>query len=103
MFSRRDRVELAVLGLVALGWALVAAPVLHTVEHAHGHRHHHGAPGDTAPHGDGSFEHQHVLFVEAPMAPVLVAQWQPLARVEPSRPEAPSLQASFRPERPQGP
>lgn len=103
MFSRRDRFELAVLGLVALGWALVVAPALHAVEHAHGHRHHHGAPSDASHHGNGSFEHQHALFVDAPTAPVLVAQWQPLARVEPRRPEAPSLASSFRPEQPQGP
>lgn len=103
MFSRRDRFELAVLGLVTLGWALVVAPALHTVEHVHGHRHHHGAPSDSSHHGDGSVEHQHALFVDPPAAPVLVAQWRPLARVEALRPEAPSLAASFRPEQPQGP
>lgn len=91
------------LGLVALVWALVVAPALHAVEHAHGHQHHHGAPSDGSHHGDGSLEHQHALFVDPPAAPVLVAQWHALPRVEPRCPEAPSLASSFRPEQPQGP
>lgn len=106
MFTRRDRVELAVLGLVALGWALVLAPVLHAVEHAHGHAHHHGAPAHAPPpghHADGSVEHQQALFVDPPAAPVLVATWQPLPRPQPAAPEPPTLAAHFRPEQPQGP
>ncbi|MEW6431263.1 MAG: hypothetical protein AB1730_07110 [Myxococcota bacterium] len=103
MFTRRDRFELAVLGLVALGWGLVLAPVLHAVEHAHGHAHHHGAPASQPRHGDGSVEHQQAVFLDPPAAPVLGASWRPLPRVEPARPDAPDIAPAFRPEQPQGP
>ncbi|MEW5737996.1 MAG: hypothetical protein AB1938_03665 [Myxococcota bacterium] len=104
MFSRRDRVELSVLGLLVLGWALVVAPVLHAVEHSHGHAHQHGAPAQgPASHGDGSLEHGKAVFHSSPAWPVVVAVWQPLAAPEALRPEAPALVASFRPEQPQGP
>ncbi|MCC6336887.1 MAG: hypothetical protein IT380_23210 [Myxococcales bacterium] len=104
MFSRRDRVELSVLGLLALGWALVISPVLHAVEHSHGHAHSHGAPAPRpGAHGEGSVEHGKAVFQSAPAMPVLVAVWQPLERTESLAPEAPSLASSFRPEQPQGP
>ncbi|MGV3623568.1 MAG: hypothetical protein ACO1OB_22300 [Archangium sp.] len=73
MLSRVDRREWAVLGLMALAWCLVAAPLLHQLTHAHGHRHTHNAPVQQA----GNFEHQSVAFTQAPpmpqLAPVLLA------------------------------
>lgn len=105
MFSRRDRVELSVLGLLVLGWALVVAPLVHTVEHAHGHAHHHGAPakGEPATHGVGSAEHLQAVVSGPAAMPVVVAVWQPLPRVEFASPEAPTLRPAFRRAQPQGP
>jgi len=104
MFTRRDRVELSVLGLLVLGWALVFAPVLHALAHAHGHTHQHGAPSSTpVPHGAGSVEHQRALFVDAAPAPVLLAAWQPLDVARPPEPDAPFTAARLLPEQPQGP
>ena len=101
VFTRRDRVELAVLGLWALGWALVVAPALHAVEH--GHAHHHGAPADTSQHGDGSLEHHQALLLQQPPPPAVVTSWTLLAQAEPSSPDAPHLAAQFASAQPQGP
>ncbi len=58
------------LGLVALTWCLLVAPVLHRETHSHGTKHSHQGPGDSRPsqdsresHGSGSFEHFAVSFV----------------------------------------
>jgi hypothetical protein len=102
VFSRRDRVELSILGLVILGWALVVSPVLHAVEH--GHAHAHGAPSPApASHGAGSVEHAKAVFQSSPAVPVVVALWQPLVSPSRSFPDAPSVSTHFRPEQPQGP
>jgi hypothetical protein len=102
---RADRRELAVLGLVALGWALLVAPLLHRQEHAHGHQHHHGPSSplkQTEDHGAGTFEHQSVAFVSA--APLSFEGVVLLAQVEPSaRPLAPSVELRRRVEQSQAP
>jgi hypothetical protein len=90
VFSRADRREWAVLGLLALAWALLAAPLLHRAAHAHGHAHHHGDEVPPAQHGHGSLEHQQALFLPAPKlaSPVFVAVRRPLASLAvPARPE----------------
>ena len=58
------------LGLVALTWCLLVAPVLHRETHSHGTKHAHQGPGDSREsrdsresHGSGSFEHFAVSFV----------------------------------------
>jgi hypothetical protein len=61
-----------VLGLVALAWGLLVAPLLHRETHAHGHSHSHGPAQPSAPHGGGSLEHQALSFVESPAAPAPV-------------------------------
>lgn len=53
------------LGLLALGWALLVAPVLHRETHSHGTSHSHG-PSSNQKHGDGSLEHQALAFTQAP-------------------------------------
>lgn len=57
------------LGLVVLAWALLVSPLLHTVAHSHGHRHHHGAPDAPAgPHAAGSAEHLGLVALEGEAA-----------------------------------
>lgn len=65
MLSKNDRREWAVLGLIALGWALLVAPLVHRETHAHGTAHSHG-PNSPLKHGDGSLEHQALAFFDAP-------------------------------------
>lgn len=89
VFARADRREWAVLGLLALAWALLAAPLLHRVAHAHGHAHHHGEELPPSQHGQGSLEHQQATFLATPAAapPVFVAVRLPRAAVAaPARP-----------------
>jgi hypothetical protein len=76
VLSRADRREWAVLGLVALAWGLLVAPLVHREAHSHaGGKHSHGPAKSGEQHGVGSLEHQAVSFVAAPVvqAPVLVA------------------------------
>jgi hypothetical protein len=66
VFSRRDRVELGVLGLALLGWALIVAPAVHQQTHAHSTKHSHqshSGPAKNDSHGEGSFEHQAIGFL----------------------------------------
>lgn len=75
MFARADRREWAVLGLVALAWGLLVAPLVHREVHSHaGGKHSHG-PVKSGQHGVGSVEHQAVSFVAAAVmaVPVWVA------------------------------
>lgn len=105
MFSRSDRREGTILALLALSWAFVLAPILHTVVHATGKAHSH-APATTdrsRSHGDGSFEHSSVVGLEAPSSPAsglsLLASWVPERR----EPHAPELEAVRRVEQSQAP
>ncbi len=86
---RHDRRELGFLGALLLGWALVAAPLVHlSVAHApdlesprqlasahslplkaHGHSHGPATPGA---HGEGSLEHGKAFFTSPPVSPALV-------------------------------
>ena len=108
MFSRKDRQELGVLGLLVLAWGLLVAPVAHAFTHAHGHAHTHGAPSKkspaphTAPDG-GGVEHLRAVategaVVEAPLRLASVA-----ALTELRAPRAPALARWTSAEQPQGP
>lgn len=66
MLNRTDRREWAALGLIALGWALLVAPVLHRETHAHGTQHSHGPAAPGTQHGAGSLEHQALAFLSTP-------------------------------------
>ncbi len=96
MLARRDRREWAVLGLVALGWCLLIAPVLHRETHAHGTPHSHQQ-------GSGNFEHQSIAFV----APVDVVDvpgvWVAVAEVGDVAPLAVELRGQRRVEQSQAP
>lgn len=85
------------LGLMALAWCLVVAPMLHRLTHAHGHQHTHSGPVQ------GSFEHQSVMFTQAPtmsfVAPVMLA----LVVREVGVPEVPELISARRVEQSQAP
>src|SRR4051812_27750652 len=89
MFSRADRRELAVLGLVALSWCLLVAPVLHRETHAAGRKHSHGLPSQQRSHGEGSFEHQLAVFVAPPASPVVLGSFGALALLVLDPPLAP--------------
>lgn len=92
MFSRADRREWAVLGLVALGWCLLVAPVLHRETHAEGTKHSHGAPAPSQQqgnHGEGSFEHQLAVFVAPPAAPSVFGEFTALAMLQVEVPDSP--------------
>lgn len=95
MFSRRDRVELSVLGLVLLAWGLLVAPVLHSFAHAHGHEHVHASAQN--------LEHHAVAFVDAPPQVELQAEWLLVSRERPPAPVAPQLVATRRVEQSQAP
>ncbi len=106
MFARGDRREWAVLGLVALAWCLLIAPVVHRETHAHGSKHSHGAPGqlpNDGSHGSGSFEHQLVAFVAPAVAPSLSGTLLVLGQPSLVAPAAPSLRALRRVEQSQAP
>jgi hypothetical protein len=102
--TRRDRRDLALLGLLVLAFGLVVAPLLHRFEHGDGHTHHHGSsPPDDSRHGEGSLEHQLASFTSPSLAvePVFfaVALEQPHAHQQ----QAPSTSARWTAEQPQGP
>jgi hypothetical protein len=118
---RQDRRELSFLGALLLGWALVAAPLVHLlVSHAEppaslgqvrslplsdqGHSHSHG-PGPSAPgeHGQGSLEHGKALFSASPAAPSLVLVLVSLAFVLPQPPASVARAVWPRVEQSQGP
>lgn len=101
--KRVDRRELAVLGLLALAWCLVVAPVLHRLTHAHGHQHTHTTPVKQQGHGDGTFEHQSVTFTAAAAAPTLTLQLVALATQPALTPTPPDLAALRRVEQPGAP
>jgi hypothetical protein len=90
MFSRADRREWAVLGLVALGWCLLVAPVLHRETHVEGRKHSHGAPAQQEKnHGEGSFEHQLAVFVAPAAAPSVFGDFTALALLQVEAPDSP--------------
>lgn len=95
MLRRADRREWAVLGLVALAWCLLVAPLLHGLTHAHGHAHTHAT--------SGNFEHQSVSFTAPAEPPTMVAL---VTRVELRRetpPLIPSVESRRRVEQSQAP
>lgn len=104
---RRDRRELAFLGALLLGWALVLAPVVHVLvghaaRHAHGHSHGPAQPDD-APHGQGSLEHGSALVHATAAAPALFLVLVSLASVAEPSPQSPCLAVWPRVEQSQGP
>lgn len=100
--QRSDRREWAVLGLMALAWCLVFAPVLHRLTHSHGHRHaHSGAPTDQ--HGAGTFEHQSVTFTNVATSPVVTLQLFAVFTPRALAPVPPELSALRRVEQSQAP
>ncbi len=104
MLARSDRREWAVLGLVALGWCLLVAPVLHRQTHVEGTKHSHGVPAQPQrSHGEGSFEHQLAVFVALGEAPVLVAGLTAVETDELLLLEAPRLSSIRRVEMSQAP
>lgn len=112
MFSRRDRRELAALGLVVLAWGLLVAPLAHATSHAQKHQHVHGAsrsvrnqssdqPSDQ--HGAGTVEHLLALATQAPPVPELqrvltIRELAPFAQ-----PASPSIEPWNQVEESQGP
>lgn len=104
MLSQRDRREWAVLGLVALGWCLLVAPLLHRQTHVEGTQHTHGAPAQSErTHGDGSFEHQLAVFLAPPAAPALFGDLTALAALDLAVPATPWRVAPRRVEQSQAP
>ncbi len=104
MLARSDRREWAVLGLVALGWCLLVAPVLHRQTHLEGTKHSHGAPAQSErSHGEGSFEHQLAVFVAPGEAPVVVARLMAIEARDFVLPEAPWVSSLRRVEMSQAP
>jgi hypothetical protein len=103
VFSRRDRVELGVLGLVVLAWGLLVAPLVHSFTHAHGHRHTHGVPSKGAHAEPGTVEHLLAVATETPPAvdPIRIGVLLTLAELQ--EPLAPSLSRWNPVEQPQGP
>ena len=93
MFSRADRREWAVLGLVALGWCLLVAPALHRETHAEGRKHSHGVPSQQQQqqrnHGEGSFEHQLAVFVAPASAPIVFGEFTALGLLQVDAPDSP--------------
>lgn len=85
------------LGLVALAWCLLIAPVLHRQTHAHGTDHSHGAPSV------GNFEHQSVTFTAGAVSPVVVPVLLALVVREVAQPVAPELVSARRVEQSQAP
>jgi hypothetical protein len=102
MFARRDRVELTVLGLLALTWGLVVAPLLHSREH--GHRHTHGAPvQQPGSHGVGSVEHLLAIANEPVEVALTAVIWFALSTQRALVPQPTFLAARHRAEQPQAP
>ena len=104
MLARTDRREWAVLGLVALGWCLLVAPVLHRQTHVEGTKHSHGAPAPSErSHGEGSFEHQLAVFVAPGEAPLVLARMTAVEARKPITPDVPLVSALRRVEMSQAP
>jgi hypothetical protein len=99
--TRQDRRDAGILGLVLLGLALVVTPLLHQLDH--GHEHHHGPVAPGGAHGAGSLEHQLAAFTKPAdaTAPRFFAVALPPEAAHPVT--APTLQARFPVELPQGP
>ncbi len=91
------------LGLLALAWCLVAAPLLHRLTHAHGHQHTHSGPVKPGGHGDGSFEHQSVTFTAGATMPVVTPVLLALVVRDAVVPQAPALVSPRRVEQSQAP
>ncbi len=85
------------LGLVALAWCLLIAPVLHRQTHAHGTGHSHGAPNT------GNFEHQSVTFTAAAQAPTVAPVLLAVVVREAALPATPELSSARRVEQSQAP
>ena len=103
MFSRRDRVELSVLGLVVLAWGLLIAPLAHSFTHAHGHRHTHGVPSKGAHAEPGSIEHLLAVATQTPRVEAPVRPGAVIALAQFALPSAPALNRWTPVEQPQGP
>jgi hypothetical protein len=126
MIRRDDRRELGILGLVVLGWGLVAAPLVHVglvhgggslgaaaalLGHGaarvpvkpSGHGHSHGAPANGAAHGAGALEHGLATFDAPAHAVALIALLLALPVASVASLEAPLLAQRFSLEQPQGP
>jgi hypothetical protein len=102
VFDRRDRWELAFLGLVVLAWGLLVAPIVHSFEH--GHRHTHGLPSDPSRHaGEGTVEHLLAIGVETQILEAPVARVLVVRLVEPRSPESAAVRRWNSVEQPQGP
>ncbi len=95
MLRREDRREWAVLGLLALAWCLLVAPVLHRLTHVHGHSHTHAT--------SANFEHQNLSFTAPAEPPPMVAMVARLELVREVRPAAPSVELLRRVEQAQAP
>jgi hypothetical protein len=95
VLRREDRREWAVLGLLALAWCLLVAPVLHRLTHAHGHSHTHAT--------SANFEHQNLSFTAPAEPPVLLAMVMRLELEREVRPEAPYVELLRRVEQSQAP
>jgi hypothetical protein len=115
---KKDRRDFGFLGALLLGWALVAAPVVHQVfEHAaapeqlgtaralplHRPSHSHGPAAPGAQHGEGSLEHGKAFFSSPPAAPQLVVLAVSLAAVALIAPPPVDLEPVARTAQPQGP
>jgi hypothetical protein len=83
-------------------FGLVLAPLVHRIDHGHGHTHGPTTPTKT-PHGTGSLEHLDALGHQAPVmqAPTLVALRVSCAK--PTPPGAPTLEPRPSVACPQGP
>lgn len=101
---RRDRRDLALLGLLVLAFGLVVAPLLHRFEHGDGHAHRHGssAPDDSR-HGEGSLEHQLASFTAPSLAVEPIFFAVAIAVPGAARQRSPDHNARWTAEQPQGP
>lgn len=95
MFSRADRREWAVLGLVVLAWCLLVAPLLHRLTHAHGHTHAHAS--------SANFEHQTLSFTAPAETTPLLALVTRLELARVGQPAAPAVEPQRRVEQSQAP
>lgn len=104
VFTRRDRFELGVLGLMLLAWGLLVAPALHALTHAHGHPHHHSVPtAPGLPHGAGSVEHLLALATTGTVTPQVFWVGHAVSPREAHPPPGPDLERPSGVEVPQGP
>lgn len=103
--TRRDRRDLALLGLLLLAFGLVVAPLLHRFEHGDGHAHHHhgSSTPDDSRHGEGSLEHQLASFTAPALAVEPVFFAVALAAPRAAHQRSPDTTARWTAEQPQGP